>query len=84
MTVIVDGQHMVEIFEVGDEGADTMPWSEVCMHMRIADKVMRFRVVGSTGNEMVQLLNEDGTPFSFPITPGEAGLYRNHEGKLYR
>lgn len=60
-----------------------MPFSEVCMHLGVAGRPMRFRVVGAAGKEMVQLLNADESPFSFPILPGEAGLFRDSEGRLY-
>ncbi len=60
-----------ETFRPGDEGAHVMPWSEVCMHLGVAEKHTRFRVL-STG---VQLLHNDGTRLSFAITHGEAGLY---------
>lgn len=48
-----------------------MPYSEVCMHMRIAGKTMW---VADAGQRMAQLYDpETGRPFSFPITHGEAG-----------
>lgn len=60
-----------QTYRPGDTGEHPMPWSEVCMYMRVADKSMRFRVLA----QGVQLLNEDGSRFSSPITHGEAGLY---------
>lgn len=49
----------------------TMPYSEVCMHMRVAGKAMwTHRQPGG----MVQLYDEAGRKFSFPIVLGEAGL----------
>ncbi len=47
-----------------------LPYSEVCMHMRLAGKV-RWVVPQGT---MAQILNDDGSNFSFPVTRGEAGL----------
>lgn len=47
-----------------------MPYSEVCMHLGVAGKEMLTQYVG---NHMVQILNDDGSPVSFPITMGEAG-----------
>ena len=47
-----------------------MPWSEVCMHMKIAGTIMLGELLP---NGMVQLYTLDGAQFSFPITAGEAG-----------
>lgn len=54
-----------------------LPWSEVCLHMGVADRVM-LGVLREDG--MVQLYREDGTRFSAPITAGEAGVY--HDRKI--
>lgn len=55
----------------------TLPYSEVCMHMRLSDKTMWVRPTNFNGHGFlgVQLINEDGTKFSFPISTGEAGLH---------
>jgi hypothetical protein len=50
----------------------TLPYSEVCMHVGVAGKVMTGRLVNPR-HPMVQLLDEDGRLFSAPITTGEAG-----------
>jgi hypothetical protein len=63
----------------GEIGTAEMPWSEVCMHLRVAGKVMRFEFLGTA----VQLLDEDGKPFSFPITAGEAGIHQHPDGTYY-
>lgn len=69
---------------VGEEGEAIMPWSEVCMHMRIADKRMRFRVIPTrSGGRMVQLMTLDGCEFSAPILLGEAGVYETLDGTMY-
>lgn len=47
-----------------------LPYSEVNMHMRVAGKVMNVEVHPT----MAQILSDDGKPFSFPITHGEAGI----------
>lgn len=60
----------------GDVVRLKLPWSEVCMHLRVADQERDVRVL-DTG---AQILNEDGTPFSFPITHGEAGIYTDPNG----
>lgn len=49
----------------------TMPYSEVCIHMRIAGKRM---LVEPLPRGMAQVFTLDGEPFSFPITRGEAGV----------
>jgi len=48
-----------------------MPYSEVCVHLRVAGTAMLAKLIDGT---MVQLFNENGSPFSFPITAGEAGF----------
>jgi hypothetical protein len=61
-----------------------LPFSEVCMHMRVAGTVRPVRLQRATfgnGGEapgcVAQILNDDGTPFSFPITTGEAGFFED-------
>jgi hypothetical protein len=51
----------------------TLPYSEVCCHMRVAGQIRQVRV---TAEHMAQILNADGSPCSFPVTLGEAGLRR--------
>jgi len=58
----------------GHRGRKVMPHSGVCLHMRIAGKELDFEVRDSG---MVQLYREDGSPLSFPVTSGEAGLFRD-------
>ena len=53
-----------------------MPASEVCLYMKLAGKVVMFELVG-TGYPMIQLYRADGSPNSFPITAGEAAVYRD-------
>jgi len=55
-----------------------LPYSEVCMHMRVAGKVMWVQLRGVSTQAVAQLYSEKGgkfVPFSAPILPGEAGLY---------
>jgi hypothetical protein len=54
-----------------------LPYSEVCMHLRVAGTRMRARLLA---DGMVQLLDPDGHQFSFPITAAEAGLDHDHDG----
>jgi hypothetical protein len=62
------------------EFAVQLPYSEVCMHLRVAGTRMHARLEPSG---MVQLLGPDGSPFSFPITAGEAGLDHDPHGGWY-
>jgi hypothetical protein len=54
-----------------------LPYSEVCMHLRVAGSRTRARLVA---DGMVQLLDGDGREFSFPITAAEAGLDLDQDG----
>jgi hypothetical protein len=58
----------------GESGRMRIAYSECAMFMRVAGKPMSFRFLGVC--QGVQLLNDDGTRFSAPITYGEAGIYR--------
>jgi hypothetical protein len=53
-------------------------FSEAACHMRIAGKTMLVQLLPN--GRMVQVYNADETPFSFPITYGEAGIYRDAAG----
>jgi len=57
---------------VGDFFTKQLPMSEVCSHMNVAGKTMDMFLLSDIA---VQLHTEDGTDFSFPILPSEAGLY---------
>jgi hypothetical protein len=61
----------------GEEFTIELPYSEVCMHLRVAGTRMRARL---EPNQMVQLLAPDGSRFSFPITAAEAGLDTDGQG----
>jgi hypothetical protein len=58
----------------------TMPYSEVCMHMRIAGEPMFVKLVHPW---MAQLYDMAGREFSAPITTGEAGLFRDEQNRVY-
>ncbi len=46
----------------GETGRAIMPWSEVCLHMKVADRPMRFKLLQSSlGYVSVQLF-EDAQP----------------------
>jgi hypothetical protein len=64
----------------GETGRKEMPWSEVCIHMEIADKAFDFKF--DEGGYMVQLY-KDGREYAGMITYGEAGIYRNEDGTFY-
>jgi hypothetical protein len=53
------------------------PHSEVCMHMRVAGRVMWMVLLDGY---CVQLLTDGWEPFSIPILDGEAGVYQDAQG----
>ena len=60
------------------------PYSEVCMHMQVAGKTMWAELrLCPEGCDSVQLYRLDGSVFSGPITPGEAGFYQDNGGYYY-
>ncbi len=73
----------------GENYSAYMPFSEACMHMRVAGTRMWFTIVGDE-YPMVQLLyhppgdkpGDPLKPFSFPITLGEGGVY-HQDGEFY-
>lgn len=65
--------------EVGDRVRLEMPWSEACAFLKVAGQILEVEV-----RENGAQLHKGGQPFSFPITWGEAELYRDPEtGKPY-
>lgn len=65
----------------GDFFEITLPYSEVCMHMRVADTRMTAELTMHI-HPMVQLW-KDGRHFSGAITTGEAGLYRDEPHGMF-
>lgn len=65
----------------GDFFTITLPWSEVCMSMRVAEQEMTAELTAHI-RPAVQLW-KDGRHYSAPITTGEAGLYRDGDGRFY-
>jgi hypothetical protein len=63
---------------VGKTVRITLPYSEVCMHLKVASQTRYVRV---EENQMAQILNDDMSPFSFPVTWGEAGIGRDGDGR---
>lgn len=67
---------MIVRLSVGDVIRLRMPFSEVCMYMNLAGSARTVRLT----EEMAQLLDVNGAPYSAPITWGEAGIYRDAAG----
>ena len=75
-------QYVKHYVKVGERFTARMPYSEVCMFMLIADKTMECELLN--GGWMVQLYTpDDHQPFSFPITRGEAGVFKDNDERLY-
>lgn|ERR1041385_4130283 len=66
----------------GDVARLELPWSAVCMHMRVAGRVMHAQMTHGK-YPMVQLLNPSGSNFSAPILTSEAGVYGDVEHGFY-
>ncbi len=69
--------------QAGDVVRLRLPYSEVCMHMRVAGKPMNVQIVVEGTSAVAQLLNDDGSRFSSPILLGEAGIYTDGVGNHY-
>jgi len=59
-----------------------LPFSEVCMHMQVAGKVMTVELLDRE-YPMAQLFHDNGHEFSAPITCGEAGFYWDCQTRSY-
>lgn len=55
-------------------------FSEAACYLRVAGMEL---FAALTGSGMVQLFDESSNPISFPITAGEAGVYRDGAGNHY-
>lgn len=71
-----------QYIQPGEEGEKFMPYTEVCTHMRVSGKKMRFRFNNNSWRS-VQLFREDGTEYSGPITYGEAGIFYEQAEERY-
>lgn len=60
----------------GDVVNVMLPYSEVCMHLKVAGRTRPVEVLAAGA----QILNWDGTNYSFPVTHGEAGIYQDATG----
>lgn len=65
--------------EVGETIMIVLPYSEVCMHMRVAGKALPVRIL----EHGAQIIDEDGGLCGAPVTWGEAGIYMDHQGQMY-
>ncbi|WP_157734534.1 MULTISPECIES: hypothetical protein [unclassified Frankia] len=75
---------MISFVGPGEIRSVVLPWTEVCMHLGVAGRRMSCQVQTSPGRgAAVQLLDDDGRPFSFPITLGEAGFHTDADGRIY-
>jgi len=76
---------MIENTALEPDPSVVLPCSEVCMSLRVAGRTMRYALAANPrgGDPAVQLLDDDGRPFSFPITLGEAGLTRDARGQIH-
>ncbi|MFJ8699485.1 hypothetical protein [Streptomyces ardesiacus] len=66
--------------KVGDVVTLELPYSEVCMFLGVAGQTRSIRVT----EHGAQILNEDGSNFSYPVTHGEAGLITDYETRTFR
>lgn len=64
---------------VGDTVLMILPYSEVCMHLKIAGQARQVQLLHGAA----QIYSEDGTPFSFPVGCGEAGFHYDDLGWYY-
>jgi hypothetical protein len=65
----------------GDTVRVELPYSEACLHLKVAGAVHDVELLrDGSGLGMAQVLDDDGRPYSFPITPGEAGIYMDRRG----
>jgi hypothetical protein len=76
------GTRSHRVLRPGDRVRLELPHSEVCMHMRVAGRVMDVELTDGE-HTMAQLLNPDGSAFSLPITTGEAGIYGSPRDGYY-
>ena len=63
---------------IGSTVTLVLPYSEVNMHMRVAGQIRNVKVLPDNS---AQILNSDGSPFSFPVLWGEAGIGSDGDGR---
>jgi len=75
---------VISYVSAGEARSVVLPYSEVCMSLRVAGRRMRCEIQAPERRApMVQLLDDDGRPFSFPITLAEAGFHRDDHGRIF-
>jgi len=59
-----------------------LPYSEVCMHMRIAGAAHEVELIREdrSGLAMAQILDGSRRPLGGAVAPGEAGIYCDNSG----
>jgi hypothetical protein len=73
----------IQYVKPGETVTVELPWSEVCMSMRVAGRATRVQLIDPDGegrHMLAQIFDDEGRPFSFPVLASEAGFYRNTDG----
>ena len=65
----------------GETAEVEIGFSEAACHLGIGGKTMTVKLLDD--GRMAQVFDSNGKPFSFPITYGEAGIYRTDAGNFY-
>lgn len=78
----------VKYAQPGETVTLELPWSEVCMSMKVAGRTAQVTLLDLDPDTpgymvMAQIHDDQGGDFSFPVLPGEAGFYRNTDGWYY-
>jgi hypothetical protein len=60
----------------GDTIDIELPYSEVCMHLRVAGQARTVRVT----ERAAEILDADGRPLTAPVLHAEAGIHRDDAG----
>lgn len=68
--------HGAVIVKAGQAVKMRLPWSEVCIYIGVAEKVMPVELVAEAGQVCAQIRQMDGRPYSAPVTIGEAGFWQ--------
>lgn len=68
---------------IGDSVRIEIRHSEACRYLKpngkmAAGQILKVQLVGEENHAMAQLFSDDGTPYSFPVLPGEAGIYTEY------
>lgn len=66
--------------DIGSQAVVELPFSEVCMHMRVAGHFHRIELVRERDIAMVRIYDRRDCAVGAPVTTGEAGVYRDEQG----